>query len=543
MAIQQLPTPRSGIPTGAAGDRPAAPSIGDVFYNGTDGVLEIYDGTQWIPCSAPPALPSISVVDVGTNAAYGAAQAAVTFTPSSSAGGKPLGYTASASTGGYTATTTGTTVVITVGNNGSWTFTGTAYNDFGTSVTTPSSTVTLTTVPQAPTIGTASTNAGTSDISLTWTLGNNGGKNLTAITITPYLNGTTAQTPVTAATTTATSATITGLTGGSSYTFKVKATNANGTGLESAASNSVTIPVNFTVDYLVVAGGGPGGAGDGNSDLAYTGGGGAGGLRCTVTATGGGGSLPSALTLGTGTSYTVTVGAGGSPGSNGSSSVFFNINTVGGGRGGFDAGSNFWNAQGGGSGGGGGMSNSQNAGAVGGGAGTAGEGYAGGNTPNAPSTVNYRGSAGGGGAANIGVGPASTNNSMTQPDGGNGITTNITGTSLSFGGGGGGSAAANVVPPGNGGNGGGGAGGRTDSGNSGKSGVSGTANTGGGGGGQAGSNNVGSSAGSGGSGVVILRYPDTRTITVGNGLTATTNTSGNNKVTRFNAGTGTVSWS
>jgi hypothetical protein len=42
---------------------------------------------------------------------------------------------------------------------------------------------------------------------------------------------------------------------------------------------------------------------------------------------------------------------------------------------------------------------------------------------------------------------------------------------------------------------------------------------------------------------VILRYSAGVTITVGAGLTSTTNTTGNSKVTRFNAGTGNVSWS
>jgi hypothetical protein len=49
-----------------------------------------------------------------------------------------------------------------------------------------------------------------------------------SITVTPYLDGTTAQTATTAATTASTSATVAGLTSGSSYTFKVKATNAIG---------------------------------------------------------------------------------------------------------------------------------------------------------------------------------------------------------------------------------------------------------------------------------------------------------------------------
>ena len=41
---------------------------------------------------------------------------------------------------------------------------------------------------------------------------------------------------------------------------------------------------------------------------------------------------------------------------------------------------------------------------------------------------------------------------------------------------------------------------------------------------------------------MILRYPNTKTITVGAGLTSTTDTEGSNKVTVFTAGTGTVSW-
>jgi hypothetical protein len=48
--------------------------------------------------------------------------------------------------------------------------------------------------------------------------------------------------------------------------------------------------------------------------------------------------------------------------------------------------------------------------------------------------------------------------------------------------------------------------------------------------------------GTGGSGVVILRYPDTRTITIGAGLTGSTATDGSYKVTTFTAGSGNVSW-
>ena len=72
-------------------------------------------------------------------------------------------------------------------------------------------------------------------------------------------------------------------------------------------------------------------------------------------------------------------------------------------------------------------------------------------------------------------------------------------------------------------------------------GTAGTANTGGGGGGTGGAS--GTSSGAGGSGVVILRYLSSAgTITVGAGLTGTTATDGDYKVTTITAGTGNVSW-
>jgi hypothetical protein len=70
-------------------------------------------------------------------------------------------------------------------------------------------------------------------------------------------------------------------------------------------------------------------------------------------------------------------------------------------------------------------------------------------------------------------------------------------------------------------------------------------NTGGGGGGASVNPGAGlRNGGNGGSGVVILKYPDTFTITIGAGLTGSTaSPSGGFKVTTITAGTGNVSWS
>jgi hypothetical protein len=81
--------------------------------------------------------------------------------------------------------------------------------------------------------------AGNGSATVNWTAPSNGGSAITSYTITPYV-GTTARASTTiSGSPPATSATITGLTNGSTYTFKVSATNAIGTGPQSAASNAV----------------------------------------------------------------------------------------------------------------------------------------------------------------------------------------------------------------------------------------------------------------------------------------------------------------
>lgn len=254
------------------------------------------------------------------------------------------------------------------------------------------------------------------------------------------------------------------------------------------SSGTFTPTKGLTCDYLVVAGGGGGGSGFATPG----GGGGAGGLRSTVTATGGGGSLESALSLASGTGYTVTIGAGGAGGSAaadnrgtvGSNSVFSTITSNGGGYGA----ENQITGGPGGSGGGGSMST--------GAGGTRTASPVQGNNGGAGSGGANQGSGGGGGGSAAGGAGTTT----TGGAGGAGTAVSITGSSVTYAGGGGGSVY-NGGTPAAGGAGGGGAGAYKATSNPG------TANTGGGGGGTGG-DATGSrfAGGNGGSGIVIVRY-------------------------------------
>ena len=92
-------------------------------------------------------------------------------------------------------------------------------------------------VPGAPTGVSAA--AGDASATVTWTApASNGGANITNYEVTPYI-GASAQAAVYTGSA-ATSKTVTGLTNGTAYTFKVAAINSAGTGAQSSASAAVT---------------------------------------------------------------------------------------------------------------------------------------------------------------------------------------------------------------------------------------------------------------------------------------------------------------
>lgn len=490
MASAVFPS-KGGIPSGNTAARPGSPVIGDTYYNGTLELLEIYNGTAWVASSAPPSVPTIATpTDASSGDAYTstAGKLSVVFTPGSG-GSTATSYNAYTTAGGFSASSASTTVTLTGLTPGTaYTVYGNAANNFGTTTNTGnSSAVTPSTRPQAPTIGTA-TLSGT-DVVVTWTLNSNGGSALTAITITPYI-GATAQTPVNAATISSTSHTVTGLTQGSSYTFKVKTTNANGVSPESSATSSVSVPL--SIDYLVVAGGGGSGSNAESGGKEFIGAGGAGGYRYFTS-----------QSVSPSTNYTVTVGAGGAPGSNGGNSTFNTTSSSGGGRGGNTRGAA--GASGGSGGGAGDYSYGGGAGSGNAGGYTPVEGYAGSSSIETPTGGNgaFDGGAGGG------SGGAASNAGSGECTPGPGTANSITGSSVTY-------AAGSKPSLGNG-----------------------AANTG---------NGAGTTSstlfGTGGSGVVILKYSSSLTATFSGGVTQTTATSGGYKISTVTAAgvSDTVSW-
>jgi Domain of unknown function (DUF4082)/Bacterial Ig-like domain/Fibronectin type III domain/Bacterial Ig domain len=193
-----------------------------------------------------PALPG---APTGVTATAGNGSATVSWAAPSDNGGSAITkYTVTpfiGSTAQTPVTVTGnppatSTTVTGLTNGTTYTFTVSATNATGTGpASSPSNAVTPNALPGAPTGVTAT--AGNGSATVSWTApSNNGGSTITKYTVTPYV-GSTAQTPVTVTgNPPATSTTVTGLTNGTTYTFTVSATNANGTGPESSPSNAVT---------------------------------------------------------------------------------------------------------------------------------------------------------------------------------------------------------------------------------------------------------------------------------------------------------------
>jgi len=489
--------------SGTLANRPSTASIGTSYYDTTTGQTEVYTVNGWVnPATAPNAPTNVTAANQAI--AYGGTPAAyVYFTPATT-GNPATTYTVNSNTGGFTATGTSSPIAITGLSAGtSYTFTVTATNAYGSATSSASSALVAGTISQPPTSLSASYGGGAVSVSFT-APSNTGASTVTSYTVYSSpgnLSATGSSSPIA----------VTGVSFGISYTFTAVANNSAGSSVLSAPSNSVTPVSGYTVEYLVVGGGGAG-----TYATAHSGGGGAGGFRNGT------------LLLG---SATVTVGAGGpySSTGKGSDSTLGVITSAGGGIGAQGSGPSYTPGALGDGGSGGGAHT-----------GTSGWGY--GNIPAVtPSQGNNGGtgvapspaySSGGGG----GAGTAGGNGYSTGGTGGGGATSSITGTSTYYAGGGGGG-----ISNGYGGSGGSGGGGQGGNGYGlGTNQTAGGTNLGGGGG-AAGTSGT---AQPGGSGVVIIAYPTSLPTlgTIGAGLTYTYSTSSRSgyRVYTFTAGTGTI---
>ena len=308
-------------------------------------------------------------------------------------------------------------------------------------------------LPLVPTIGTAT--AGVASASVTFTP-NGAGPIATSFTVTSSpgsFTGSGSASPIT----------VSGLTNGTSYTFKVHATNAAGNSAESSSSNAITPVAPPTVtggtltsdatyyyrtfkasgtlgvsvatllcDVLTIAGGGSAGG---------LGGGGAGGILYSPNQT-------------FSSDMTVTVGAGGSgasvfAGYSGSDSSCGSLIATGGGGGGGPRNSTYSDGQPGGSGGGGGASGAGDTHP--GGSGVGGQGNNGGsggglNSNNTIATGGGGGAASAGGNGNTGTGVAGKGGNGTNAYSAWASATNTgSGGYYGAGGGGYGSSSGNGV--------------------------------------------------------------------------------------------------
>lgn len=443
------------IPSGTTAQRPSSPSAGMIRYNTETNKSEFYNGTNWLNVeSQAPDLQSISPTDFD-----GESGTTITITGNFFSSDCTVQFK---KTGGSYVNATSTNFVnakrVTATTPEDYDVTESPISVKITQASGESELIDGLTTGSAPTWVTSAgqlvaVNSGAS-INTSVSATDDGSIESYAITSGSLPSGVTLNTSTGAITGTAPSN-----ANDVTSTFDITVTDNAG----NTATRSFSILVygtTYTIEYLVVAGGASGGVG-------RAGGGGAGGY------------IASSTTLSIGSSYGITIGAGGAPvtndnrGNNGSNSSGFSSTAIGGGGGGG------WNARSGLSGGSGGGATSSGTG----GSGTAGQGNNGGSV-----SGTQTGGAGGGGANQAGA-------NGTGVGGYGGAGKQWLNGSYYAGGGGGGSAGGTA---GSGGIGGGGNGIN----NAGVTPAA-TANTGGGGGGCEG---FGGTSGRGGSGIVILRY-------------------------------------
>jgi hypothetical protein len=263
-----------------------------------------YSASSNVTLAAAPAVPS------AVQGTRGDGQVTVSWTAPSDNNEPITGYTVTAEPGGETCTATSAVSCVVSGltNGTSYAFTVTATNTMGTGSASSAINVTPATLPDAPSISSAT--AGDGQATVSWSAPSDGGAALSGYTVTAAPGG------ATCTTTGAVSCVVSGLTNGDHYTFTVTATNDVGNSNPSGASGSVT-PATAPGAPTGVTGSG----GDGETTVSWTdpvSDGGAAIVLYTVTAAPGGASCTASSAsatscvvsgLANGTAYTFTVTA------------------------------------------------------------------------------------------------------------------------------------------------------------------------------------------------------------------------------------------
>ena len=553
-----------GPRSGTTAQRPATADVGDIYYNGTTGKTEIYTTTGWkemasgIPFGNTAGRPT----EV-TGQPYFNGETARLEMYTSASGWQNIVQEVpgvASITGNYSEATNSGTITIAgtnfvsgaiasaIGTNGVEVIaSSTTYNSlvqltavftnlsnanepYDIKVTNPSNLFGM--IPDAlyvnasPVWQTASGSLGTFNEQVSITLSALSATDSDSTVTYALASGSTLPSGVTLNSSTGViSGTLPDISTQTTYSFTINATD----GVNNIPRTfSITSTLDFTTEYLVIAGGGSGASSIG-------GGGGAGGMR------------EGSLALSRSTIYNIVVGAGGaSPGFTstyerdglkGENSRFASIYATGGGGGGAHTTTSSGTAGQtdlqGGSGGGGGRHT------PGGGGGAGGPGNSG--TGSVPTIYQYGGYGNEGGYSPVegypgGNGISNSGSGYVNGAGGIGRQSSITGVATYYAGGGGGGGENINSGAALGGLGGGGTGRQAASGDN-------ATGHGSGGGGAGYPGNVAGGAGSGG--LVVLAYPSSRlSLTVSGGLTYTldTTTRAGYNVYKFTAGSGTVTF-
>lgn len=225
---------------GTTAQRPQSPTAGDLYFNTDKKCFQVYNGSAWTSLIVNGAVPDAPTINSVTLTGL---TGSVAFTGPTDFGDAAISsYTVSSSPSSTSSPSATSPISVSgLSANTSYSFTLTATNSYGTSLASSAVSATTANVPGAPTSVSAS-DPGTDGYALvSWTApASTGGSAITDYTIQYSSDSGSSWTTFSDGTSTSTSATVTGLTTGTAYTFRVAAVNAIGTGSYSTASSSFT---------------------------------------------------------------------------------------------------------------------------------------------------------------------------------------------------------------------------------------------------------------------------------------------------------------